>query len=95
LVAVLLASNPSQPNSLIVIRYSSQNNTVRDHVMITWCHRHRRSPPHVTNFGTAQGLLHPGDERLRHTVAAVTSSPALMNIAPSSAFPMRRTSGSL
>jgi hypothetical protein len=41
------------------------------------------------------GLLHPGDERLRHTITAVTSSPALMNIAPSSACPMRRTSGSL
>ena len=40
------------------------------------------------------GLLHPGDDRVRHTIAAVTSSPALMNIAPSSACPMRRTSRS-
>jgi hypothetical protein len=44
LAAVLLASSPSQPNSLIVIRYSSRNNTVHDHVMITWCHRITRSP---------------------------------------------------
>jgi hypothetical protein len=35
LAAVLLASSPSQPNSLIVIRYSSRNNTAHDHVMIT------------------------------------------------------------
>jgi hypothetical protein len=28
-------SSPSQPNSLIVVRYSSRNNTVSDHVMIT------------------------------------------------------------
>ena len=31
----LLASSPSQPNSLIVIRCSSRNNTTHDHVMIT------------------------------------------------------------
>jgi tRNA1(Val) A37 N6-methylase TrmN6 len=67
LAAVLLASNPSQPNNLIVIRYNSRNNTVRDHVMITLCHRRRRSPPQVTSFGTAQAayaITHytqPGD----------------------------------
>jgi hypothetical protein len=40
-------------------------------------------------------LLQPGDERLRHTIAAVTPSPALLNIAQSSACPMRGTSRSL
>src|SRR3954463_1667774 len=54
LAAVLLASSPSQPNSLTVIRYCSRNTTVRDHVMITLCHGRRRSPPHVASFGTAQ-----------------------------------------
>jgi hypothetical protein len=29
-------SSPSQPNSLIVVRYSSRNNTAADHAMITW-----------------------------------------------------------
>ncbi len=53
LAAVLLASSPSQPTSLIVIRYSSRNSTVCDHAMTTWCHRSLRSPPHVS-FGTAQ-----------------------------------------
>jgi hypothetical protein len=35
LAAALLASSPSQPNSLIVTRYNSQNTTTRDHAMIT------------------------------------------------------------
>ena len=52
--AVLLVSSPNQPNSVIVIRYSSRNSTVRDHAMITWCPRSRRPPPHAANFGTAQ-----------------------------------------
>ena len=30
----LRVSSPSQPNSLIVVRYSSRNNTTGDHVMI-------------------------------------------------------------
>jgi hypothetical protein len=35
LAAALRVSSPSQPNSLIVVRYSSRNNTTGDHVMIT------------------------------------------------------------
>jgi hypothetical protein len=31
----LRASRPSQPNSLIVVRYSRRNNTPGDHAMIT------------------------------------------------------------
>ena len=37
LVAVLRASNRSQPNTVTEIRYGSRNSTVRDHVMITGC----------------------------------------------------------
>jgi hypothetical protein len=36
LVEVLRASNPSQPNIVTEIRYSSQNSTARDYVMLTW-----------------------------------------------------------
>jgi hypothetical protein len=35
LAAALRVSSPSQPNSLIVVRYSSRNNTAADHVIIT------------------------------------------------------------
>jgi hypothetical protein len=35
LAAALRVSSPSQPNSLIVVRYSRRNNTTGDHVMIT------------------------------------------------------------
>ena len=35
LAAVLRVSNPSQPNTVTEIRYSSRNSTVRDHAMIT------------------------------------------------------------
>jgi hypothetical protein len=43
LAAALRASRPSQPNSLIVVRYSSRNNTTGDHVMITEGRQNRRS----------------------------------------------------
>jgi hypothetical protein len=36
LAAALRVSSLSQPNSLIVVRYSSRNNTAADHAMITW-----------------------------------------------------------
>jgi hypothetical protein len=36
LAAALQVSSPSQPNSQIVVRYSSRNNTAPDHVLITW-----------------------------------------------------------
>jgi len=39
LAAALRVSSPSQPNSLIVARYSSRNNTAADHAMITWGQR--------------------------------------------------------
>jgi hypothetical protein len=42
---VLRASNPSQPNTVTQIRYSSRNSTVRDHVMIAGMQRNTR-PPH-------------------------------------------------
>jgi hypothetical protein len=43
LAAVLRASNPSQPNTVTAIRYSSRNSTARDHVMITEI---QRTPGH-------------------------------------------------
>ena len=36
LAGVLRASNLSQPNTVTEIRYTSQNSTARDHLMITW-----------------------------------------------------------
>jgi hypothetical protein len=36
LAAVLRASNPSQPNTVTQIRYSSRDSTARDHAMFTW-----------------------------------------------------------
>jgi hypothetical protein len=44
LAAVLQASNPSQPNTVTQIRYSSRNSTARDHVMITGMQRNTRLP---------------------------------------------------
>jgi hypothetical protein len=44
LAAVLRASNPSQPNTVTQIRYSSRDSTARDHVTIAGMQRNTRSP---------------------------------------------------
>ena len=44
LVAVLRASNPSQPITVTKIRYSSRNSTVRDHAMIAGMQRNTKPP---------------------------------------------------
>lgn len=44
LAAVLRVSNPSQPNTVTQIRYSSRNSTACDHVMIAGMQRNIRSP---------------------------------------------------
>lgn len=49
--AVLRASNRSQPNTVIEIRYRSRNSTTCDPAMITMSCRNHRSP-HVYRFGT-------------------------------------------
>jgi hypothetical protein len=45
LAAALRASNPSQPNTVTAIRYSSRNSTARDHAMITGMQRNTKPPP--------------------------------------------------
>lgn len=44
LAAALRASNPSQPNTVTQIRYSSRNSTARDDAMIAGIQRNTRPP---------------------------------------------------
>jgi hypothetical protein len=57
---VLRVSNPSQPNTVTQIRYSSRNSTARDPAMITERHE---TPGHLTcdEFGTRTGCFGRSD----------------------------------
>jgi hypothetical protein len=59
LAAALRASNPSQPNTLRAIRYSSRNSTAGDHVMIVWSQGNSRSPLRRMGFWHPAGLISP------------------------------------
>lgn len=70
LAAALRASNPSQPNTVAEIKYSSLSGTARDHVPIQAPRKHQVTA-RVTTFGTVQGaelVIHGGDLRYRWAV---------------------------
>ena len=72
--AALRVSSPSQPNSLIVVRYSSRNNTIGDHVMTTEGCQNRKS--HLWRF------------LARHSHREVTASGVPLNGWPSWSVPL-------
>ena len=70
LAAALRVSSSSQPNSLIVVRYSSRNNTTGDHAMLTKGRRNRSSSHPVASLA-----------RHRHLALETTTSLVALMVA--------------